>query len=217
MRYISHLDLLRTFERSARRARLPLAFTEGFNPHPRINFAAPLPVGVEGRDEYLDLELETSMQPSLLVEKLNAGLPAGLEVLEAAETDEKGPSLMSLVDTATYLAEGRLPSTMNQRELVTKLEKFMEQAEIEVQKKTKKGIKIKNIRPGIIELSGELDGDNIILSMTLKTGSRENVRPEEVLSTLVRGYLPLNVEDFRIIRTGLFAGGNRLLNTGVGD
>lgn len=217
MRYISHLDLLRTVERSARRARLPLAFTEGFNPHPRISFAAPLPVGVEGCDEYLDLELETSMQPSMLAEKLNAGLPAGLSVLDVKEVDIKGPSLMGLVEQATYLAEARLPPLPDEKDLAVKIKKFLEQGEIKIEKRTKKGTKLKDIRSGIIELKGEIHGSNLLLKMTLKTGSRENIRPEEVLRALVKGYLPLNVEDFRITRTGLFTAGNRPLNAEVGS
>lgn len=214
MRYISHLDLLRTMERSARRAGLPLAFTEGFNPHPKISFAAPLPVGVEGHDEYLDLELRTSMEPSRVAEKLNASFPSGLEVLDVREVSGEGPSLMALVEKATYLARARLPVRLDEREVAGNLKRFMEQEEIKVERKTKKGEKVKNIRPGIIDLKGQLDGNDLLLKMTLKTGSRENVRPEEVLRALVKGYLPANVEDFRITRTGLFAAGNRPIMSG---
>lgn len=216
MRYISHLDLLRTFERSARRARLPLAYTEGFNPHPRLTFAAPLPVGVEGQDEYMELDLESPMPPSLLAGKLNACVPAGLEILDVTGADGAGPSLMAVVERAIYLAEGRLPAGIDEEDLAARLRRFLDQSEICIEKKTKKGNKIKDIRPGIIDLSGELKGDKILLSMTLKTGSRENVRPEEVLGTLGKGYLPLSAEDFRITRTGLFAGENRPLNAHVG-
>ena len=211
MRYISHLDLLRTMERSARRARLPLAFTEGFNPHPKVSFAAPLPVGVEGEDEYMDLELETPLQESLLVERLNAASPPGLEILECKEIDGASPSLMGLVDQATYSVQNIRPFALDDRQLTEGIREFVEQQEIIIEKKTKRGIKQKNIRPGIIDLRGTSKGDRITLEMTLKTGSRENIRPEEVLHSLGKGYLPVNVEDFRITRTGLYTADNRSL------
>jgi len=211
MRYISHLDLLRTMERSARRAKLPLAFTEGFNPHPRVSFAAPLPVGVEGEDEYMDLELETPLQGSLLVERLNASSPPGLEILACKEIDKAGPSLMGLVDQATYLAQNIRPFSMDDRQLTEGIRTFLEQQEIVIEKKTKRGTKPKNIRPGIIDLRGTVKGERIIIEMTLKTGSRENIRPEEVLRNLGKGYLPLHVEDFRITRTGLYTADNKSL------
>jgi len=211
MRYISHLDLLRTMERGSRRARLPLAFTQGFNPHPRISFAAPLPVGVQGEDEYMDLELESPMQAPVLVERLNTCLPYGLEILEAREVKGAAPSLMGMVEQATYAAVTIRPADINEKSLISSIKAFMEQQEVIIDKKTKKGTKAKDIRPGIVKLSGDSKEDRLFIYMTLKTGSRENVRPEEVLRALVKGYLPLNVEEFRITRTGLYAAGERTL------
>lgn len=211
IRYISHLDLLRTMERAARRVKLPLAFTEGFNPHPKISFAAPLPVGIEGYDEYMDLELAAPMDPAEVVEKLNTNLPRGLDVIEAKLIKRKTPSLMAMVDKAEYVAQARLPAGLSYEKVTSSLAAFLQLPEIPVERKRKKGKTIKDIRPGILSLESQLEGTDLKLKMVLKTGSRENVRPEEVLRELVKGYLPLNVEDFRISRTGLFAGEKNLM------
>lgn len=229
VKYISHLDLLRTFERGARRAGLPLAFTQGFNPHPRFTFAAPLPVGVEGRDEYMDLILENHLPPGRLAEKLNAKFPAGLEVLDAAEVDLSAPAPMGLVESATYFAraalapgldtEGLDTKGLDEKKLDEKINAFMQKQEIKIEKKTKKGMKIKDIRPGIMDLNGEIDGEELILNMTLKTGSRENIRPEEVLRVVLgevlKEYSSLQAEDFMVVRTRLFTGENKPLNIDI--
>ena len=81
-RFISHLDLLRTFGRAARRAGLPLAFTQGFNPHPKITFAAPLAVGIAGEAEFADLELTRKIPAPVVARALTGALPEGLSVLE---------------------------------------------------------------------------------------------------------------------------------------
>ena len=77
-RFISHLDLMRTMTRVMRRAEIPLWYTEGFNRHPYLTFAAPLPLGQEGLHETMDLRLEEDMSMPELVERLSAAMPAGM-------------------------------------------------------------------------------------------------------------------------------------------
>src|SRR5690606_23094332 len=81
LRFVAHLDMMRTWERAIRRARLPLAYTQGFSPHARIALAAPLPVGVVGRRELLDLWLGEPLPTEEVAERLAAAMPPGLRIV----------------------------------------------------------------------------------------------------------------------------------------
>jgi hypothetical protein len=105
LRFIGHLDLGRAWERAFRRARLPLAYTLGFTPHPRLTFAAPLALGATGEGELLDIYLREEMKPDELVHRLAEQLPQGLRVAAAKLLPAEGPSLTSLTRWAEYLVE----------------------------------------------------------------------------------------------------------------
>lgn len=205
-RYISHLDLLRTFERAARRAGLPVAFTGGFNPHPKIAFAAPLAVGTAGEKEFADLELVREV-PAISVQRdLTGNLPEGLRLVEVRQIEDGTPALMSMVDRATYRCEARLSGPLTQDTLDRAVKFFLEQTEILVKRKNKAGErKVYDIRPGIFDMSGRLDNDIIIIEAELKTGSRDNIRLEEVMEAfLANSELPIRGK-FVLYRTGLYA------------
>lgn len=205
-RYISHLDLLRSFARAGRRAGLPLAFTQGYNPHPKITFAAPLGVGTAGEAEYADIELIADLPADELQRAFSSVLPEGLRLIEVRSLPEHGPSLMAAVDRAAYRAVVKLNRPFGGQELGNSLFSFLACSEIWVERKQKTGKKKKHdIRPGIFALSGKTEGDTIIIEMELKAGSNGNVRCEEVLESLIKSVeLPLNGR-FVLSRTGLFA------------
>ncbi|MEM5817349.1 MAG: TIGR03936 family radical SAM-associated protein, partial [Desulfitobacterium hafniense] len=81
-KYIAHLDLARVFERALRRASVRLAYSEGFNPHPKIAFGSALAVGVEGEQEYVDIELAQEMDLKELMGRLQEQLPTGIRLIE---------------------------------------------------------------------------------------------------------------------------------------
>jgi radical SAM-linked protein len=206
-RYISHLDLLRTVERSARRASLPIAFTSGFNPRPKMTFAAPLSVGTAGEAEFADLELTEDLTAVAVFNSLAGTLPEGLSLTEVREINEQSPSLMSLVERATYRATGRLAAPVSPEALQLAIDAFLALPEIPVQRKNKAGeIKIYDIRPGIFDISGKLVDDIIIIETELKTGSRNNIRLDEVMDAFAaHSKLPLQGK-FSLFRTGLYRG-----------
>lgn len=205
-RYISHLDLLRTFERAARRAGLPLAFTRGFNPHPKITFAAPLGVGIAGEAEYVDMEFTEYIPEAEVAGALSRALPQGLRLINVKTVPERAPSLMAVVGRATYRAEAKLARTISVEELKTAIDAFLDMPEILVERKNKVGKKKKrDIRPGIFAMSGRLSNDTIIIEAELKTGSSGNVRIEEVLAAFENNSrLPVE-GGFILYRTGLYA------------
>lgn len=103
-RYVAHLDVMRTWERSIRRARLPLAYTQGFSPHARMQLAAPLPVGTIGERELIDVWLDEPVPPLEAEQRLTESLPPGLEVVEVEEVGERLPALQASLRAARYEA-----------------------------------------------------------------------------------------------------------------
>src|SRR5512137_1345910 len=100
--YIGNLDLYTMWERAARRAGLPLAYSQGFHPQPKIHFAAPLPLGYSSRCEVLDMRLNEELMGIDLSERLNAALPAGIRVFSIQEVDDKAPAVQTQVLFADY-------------------------------------------------------------------------------------------------------------------
>jgi radical SAM family uncharacterized protein/radical SAM-linked protein len=101
-RFLSHLELKDAWVRALRRARAPLAYTQGFHAQPRVNFSTAIPLGEESLGDYMDVMLKDSVDADALFARLSAVLPPGLRVLEGYAMPLRGPSLMSLVDGYTY-------------------------------------------------------------------------------------------------------------------
>ncbi|MDP6605465.1 MAG: TIGR03936 family radical SAM-associated protein, partial [Dehalococcoidia bacterium] len=102
-RYVAHLDMMRTWERALRRAKLPLAYSQGFSPHARIAMAAPLPVGTLGEREQMDVLFSEGVELRDAHDRLAAALPDGVAVVAIEEVGERLPSLQSSVRAAHYL------------------------------------------------------------------------------------------------------------------
>ncbi|MGM9526493.1 MAG: TIGR03936 family radical SAM-associated protein, partial [Peptococcaceae bacterium] len=101
-RFLSHLDLMHTWERVIRRSRLPLAFSQGFNPHPKINFASACAVGTTSDGEYMDMELTEDMPLTQVKAALDQAMPPAFEVTALKVVQGKTPSLMSIITRARY-------------------------------------------------------------------------------------------------------------------
>ncbi len=210
VRYISHLDLLRTFERAARRAGLPLVLTQGFNPHPKLTFAAPLGVGIAGEAEFAEMELAQDIPAREVTGALSVALPEGLRLLEMRSVPDSRPALMSKVDRATYRACAKLSHPVSSKELEGAIADFLSQSEILVERRGKAGEKRRfDIKPGIFAVSGGLNDDIIIIEAELKTGSSGNVRFDELLAAFAESSrLPVQGR-FLLSRTGIYAAGEK--------
>lgn len=209
VRFISHLELMRAFERSMRRAELPLAFSEGFNPHPKMAFASALAVGVTSDKEYLDLELKQDLDVEEVMSRLNQNLPPGLKIKRCVVLHKKEKALMTMVAFASYHVKVKLLSSMGQAEIERSIANILQKTSLVIEKKGKKGPERKELRPGIIDLecTGAKDGW-VEFTFTVQAGSEGNIRPEEVLKALKEiANLPLDTELAVIHRTGLFKKG----------
>lgn len=185
--YLGHLDFARVVAQAARRAGLPLAYSHGFNPRPRLAFAAPLAVGVTSEAEYCDLELEEPVPPGSLAASLNANLPEGITVTAAGLVPGNGPSLMSQADRALYRATPPGSVAWPPEALEAAARNLLAAEEVKVVRAGKKGPREVNLRPRIFELSVAHAGGPPALLMVLGVGELGAVRPEEVLEALGRG------------------------------
>ncbi|MGI6036755.1 MAG: TIGR03936 family radical SAM-associated protein [Limnochordia bacterium] len=174
LRFLSHLDLMRTIERAMRRANLPLALTQGFHPRPKLNFASALAVGISSSDEYFDVELTAPMEPEEIKERLNAVLPGDLKILACREVSLQARPLMAIVDTAAYVM------TPGEEDALARVPELLEARTLPIQRTTKRGTNEVDVRPLLLDLQVQ-DGQ---LKLLARTGSKGNLRPEELLRLL---------------------------------
>jgi len=152
VKFVSHLDMLRLFQRAFRRASLPLAFSQGFNPHPLMSFATALSVGVTSAGEYLDVILTEELPTERIKNEVNAMLPVGVEIVEVCDASGSKASLTSAMRSAEYDIKITFPNPIEEGELRRNADELLS-GEIIVQKKTKGGIKPTDIRPMVKELA----------------------------------------------------------------
>jgi radical SAM-linked protein len=182
LKYLSHLDLTRLFERAIRRAHLPIAYSEGFHPHPKIAFGPPLPVGLTSMAEYLDIQFTKPLVGDLTY-KLGSSLPEGIEILAARPIFHKTESLMAAINIAEYRAD--LRGSRRQRHLQKNLNDLLAKTHLSVQRVTPKESKRVNIREHLLDLRlGEVKGEDY-LHMRLRIGQSGHARPQEILAAIL--------------------------------
>ncbi|MBQ6907902.1 MAG: DUF2344 domain-containing protein [Clostridia bacterium] len=176
VRYISHLDFMRTFYRTARRSGLNMAHTSGFNPHPIMTVAMPLSVGVTSETEYMKIGFSEDYTEAEIKERLNIAFPHGLSVLAVKKLDGKETDFAK-INKVVYRTE----IECNDVSLFDDAE-FMKNTSLVVMKKTKSGEKEADIRPYIYEFSTEkLDNTKMIVNMCIAAGNDYNLKVETVL------------------------------------
>ncbi|AKL95102.1 radical SAM-linked protein [Clostridium aceticum] len=189
MIFISHLDLVRLFERAFRRGNIPISYTQGYNPHPIMAFATALGVGVSSEGEYIDIEVEEKLDIEDFMDRLNHVLPQGLAIVESKYISRSESSLMSVIQYSTYIARVVLDEEVCSEALQEKLKTFLNLEEIiEIKEKKKKGnykksnrkqVQEINIRPYIQEMQiHTTEEKEIIFKMMLAAGSSGNLKPE---------------------------------------
>mgnify|MGYP003899452127 FL=1 len=151
LKYISHLDMMRMFERALRRSGLPVYYSQGFNPHPQIVFGLPLSVGVTSEAEYVDIDFSENIEPKQFIEILNRQLPEGLKILEANIRTSKS-NIMAAISKASYEVLTTISQNPDISEVNEKLLQFLSRNEILIKKESKGKVKDVNIRPMIHKL-----------------------------------------------------------------
>jgi radical SAM-linked protein len=208
MRFTSHLDLMRTWERALRRSGLPLAFSQGHHPHIRMSFGPPLPLGYRSQAEAFDLEL--ARPPAVnLEERLNAVLPDSLRVLDTRPILFKTPSLMSQIEGGSYrvrfpqaflgeagLDPGRVAGTLEPR-----IRDLLAREHVLVRRESEGTTREFDARPSIVSLEIAA-GSPAALVAHIRFTPRAQVRPDELVALLLPGCDPRTLD---VLRTGLWA------------
>ena len=196
MSWFSHLDLQNTMQRALRRAQLPVAYSQGFNPHVLTSFATALSVGCQSRGEVMEMEMAGEISPEEFAEKLNACLPDGLKVRRCAPVPDSAPALMAKVAEAGY------DITAPNADLTQAVEAFLKAEEVMVEKRSKTKTRLVNIRPMVHEITCAFDGKDSRLSMVLEQTNANALKVELVMQALAPE------QEFRFVRTALYAAGS---------
>lgn len=209
LKYISHLDLMRLFQRAFRRADIPMKYSEGFNPHPQFSLATALALGISSDGEYMDVELDRDIAPEEFMQRLNRILPNGIKILKAVESNDK-KSLVPLIRWSAYIIGFTTKETMTNEQLNKEINSLLNKEELILTKEKKKGkkvtIKQHNVRDRIKELFVLSNEDSsIVLKTTLMTGSQGNLKPGELVE-LFKQYTRIELEEdsLKVHRLELF-------------
>ena len=199
-KYISHLDLNRCMLRTFRRSRLPIWYTEGFNPHPYYSFALALSLGFESSCEILDFNLNEDIPFDEIRDKLNAVMPEGMRIVKVAEQKQK----ITAIAKAEYSFSLVSDETV---ELFTAVQELIASPEIFIEKKTKKGLKTVDIKPDMEILTCNKAENSIDISMYLPAGTQTNYNPTLFIEALKKTTeIPFETKNIR--RTAILCADN---------
>ena len=178
IRHIGHLDIQRSVQRGLRRSGLPVAYSQGFNPHILITFASALSTGACGRREIMDVTMAEEVSAEEFLARMNKAMPPEMQLSEARAVDSKHPSLMGLVRAADYDLTIR-DAAIGAR-LVEAIPAMMAKETIPALRKTKTKLTEVDIKPLILSIRGE--GNHIFTTLVLT--ERESCKPQMLLEAL---------------------------------
>ena len=205
MKFVGHLDLMRYFQKAIRRAKIEVVYSEGFSPHQKMSFAAPLGVGLISEGEYLDLEVYSCASSKEMVAALNQVMADGMEVKSWKLLPDQAKNAMALVAAADYrltFREGYQPKDITA--FYQGFLQFIHSESICIVKKTKKGEKELDLKPLIYQAAAE---ENSGIFLRICTGSSDNIKPELVLQTYYQKVLQTEMPEFafQVQRLELYA------------
>lgn len=216
IKFISHLDLMRTLQKVIRRAELPIEYSRGFNPHMTLSIAQPLSVGHYSVGDYMDILLVEDVPKEEILAKLNANAPMGISFLEATkiktdydQNEKRIPQAMALIDAASYTIKIRYNDI---KAIENKVNDLLKLNEWNIVKKSKKGEKEVNIRPLIKDIKFWVKDDNLVINLLAPCGSREHLSPELFVTYIKENTSNADMDAFTYIkREEMFAEKNNEL------
>ena len=180
IRHIGHLDIQRSVQRGLRRSGLPVAYSNGFNPHILITFASALSTGACGKREIMDVTMAEEVTPEEFLEKMNRAMPPEMRLSEARALDQKHPALMASLRAAKY--DLLIRDAEQAEKLAAAIPAMMARETVTAMRKTKTALKECDIKPLIYELKAE--GQHILATLTLT--EREACKPGMLIEALSR-------------------------------
>lgn len=185
--YTSHLDMLRLFKRAFKKAGVRLSYSQGFNPHPKMGFAQPLSLGYSSIAEYLEFETEEPYKTEILKSIIESQMPEGVRIFSCQETGGQKKSMAARTRAAEYILAIPVGKPL-EKDAAALCREFLARDEIMVPKKQKKSKAYKdvNIRGKIQSLNVVAEGETLIFTALLDSGSDSNLSPELLITALVR-------------------------------
>lgn len=181
MRFTSHRDFSRAFERAVLRSRLPVAYSSGFNPHPRLSYAGAAPTGSASEAEYLEVALAAVVDPAEAQANLAEAMPDGLDIVEVVDAaDTPAGSLADVLQASSWLVDLAAPVEATG----PAVDAFLAATEVPVERMTKKGLRSFDCRAAVVSLAAESRGSGSRLTLLLRHGTPA-VRPDDVVAGLV--------------------------------
>jgi radical SAM-linked protein len=203
LKFISHLDVIRLWVRALRRARIPIEYSEGFSPHPRISLAVPLSVGVTAENELMDIFISKAVSPHWFTDTVNGQLPDGLRVLEASPIGINVPSLQSQVRFAQYQVEVATDKT--EEEIKKNIDNLLVLESLPWHHERDTGRRSYDLRNLIDDIwLVESQASSCVLGMRLRCDETGSGRPEQVALALGFTEYPKAIQ-----RTKLLLGSHR--------
>ena len=212
LRYVSHLDYANLFVRACKRAKLPMAYSEGFNPHMKVAFASALSLGAASDAEYVDFEMREDLAPSLVIERLRNHLPRGAQIVRLKILEGKHKALMADVDEARYRIA--VPYAGDVEAVRTSVARYNAAESAVWERSTPKKHRAIETKAYVkTPVSFQMENGRLIFWMNLIVTPQGSVKPIEILSVMVRDFdLPVDPSEAYVTRTGLFADGVALID-----
>ena len=204
-RYISHLDMMRLWERALRRVGIPLAYSQGYSPHSKISIAAPLAIGVTSDAELVDILLRRRVSPYFFIKAVGEQLPRGISMLGVVHIAVKEPSLQSQLRQAEYQVE--LETGRGVDEIEAAIGRFLAQEHVPWQHQRNKEVRHYDLRSLVddIWIVGWHESC-CTLGMRLRTDSTATGRPEQVSAALGFDQRPMSIHRTKLILAGIYNG-----------
>ncbi len=183
LRFTSHRDFGRAFERAVQRAGVPIAYSSGFSPHPRISYANASPTGAASEAEYLEIGVTRACQPDAIRRALDRALPDGLDIVDVVIA--RSGSLADRLEASVWRVE--LPG-VDTTAAKAAVERFLARDHLEVERMTKRGLRSFDCRAAVVRLSAREGGSSgaecAIMELVVRHGTPA-VRPDDILAGLV--------------------------------
>lgn len=201
-KFISHLDLLRCFTRAITRAGLPVRYSNGFNPHQKITFSLPLPVGVTGERECVDIDFENAVTDGEITDRLNRSLPPDIRIISAGEPQHNASAIVSAAYRISLISDSEIGKAA--------LDHFFALPEVAITKKTKKKgentVNLMDYIKGCTFVSEEQTGGGFEtqFELILAAGGQKNLKPELALNALEEYLKPVQVLSRSVHRYRIF-------------
>lgn len=207
MIYISHLDVQRLLQRAFRRANIELAFSQGFNPHPKMSYGNALALGVESYGEYVDIEIKDDIGSQELMDRINNQLPDGMQFEKCIELEGGERALAANIMFGDYEFEIENINKLDEETILKNLEKLKSSESILTTRRNKKKRIVEvDIRPLIKTIDiKKVDNEKIVVSSILATGSKQNLNTNVFVPKLLE-YLDIEMDplDVDIKRNNLY-------------